>query len=267
MSAFLQLPSELYQLLFEYFNIIDILFFYKINVKFNRLIKDKYQKLSLEDVKYYLIKFGYLDLIIYHINRGYIFDLSHFYQAAECDRLDIVKYLYNHANNSRRNKSSQVLCCYAAGNGNLEMLKCFHSLGYPWHEWTSLQAAEYGHLECLQYMHQNKCKWYIYACHEAAKNGHLECLKYLHENGCPWDDQTAGWATCFGHMDCLKYIVTNHCPLSLTSISFAIQQDQLECVKYLVNNNCPYDIESLRIAEHCQANKCTEYLKLLLQTN
>ena len=49
------------------------------------------------------------------------------------------------------------VCMWAAGKGQLEILKWLRENDFPWNEETCARAALFGHLELLQWAHENGC--------------------------------------------------------------------------------------------------------------
>ena len=54
---------------------------------------------------------------------------------------------------------SDSLCMWAAGEGQLEILKWLHENDFPWDEERRARAALGGHLEVLQWLRANGCPW------------------------------------------------------------------------------------------------------------
>lgn len=245
-DGFLLLPTDLYRILFKYLTIVDIFLFSYINQKFNKLILHtspeiinvkNYAKLKI--IKKFmknLIKFGYLDMIIYYYSKGYKLPKNVYNIASKHGQLDIMKYV--HQNMKDEYHWDEVACDYAAFHGNVECLKYLHENGCPWWEFQLCWSAVCGgHLECLKYAHENGCKWSKAVCWYAAYNGQLECLKYAHENGCPWDKASCKIATNRGHLECLKYLHENGCPWD-SDITYDFSIYDQECLKYAVLNGC-----------------------------
>jgi hypothetical protein len=70
-----------------------------------------------------------------------------------------------------------ILCCTAAREGNLSVLKYLRSLGCAWDSGTCENAATNGHLDVIKWCRQNGCPWNIWICYYAAENGHLDVIQ------------------------------------------------------------------------------------------
>jgi hypothetical protein len=128
---------------------------------------------------------------------------------------------------------------YAAGNGNLELLQYFHSIGFTWDSYACEGAAENGHLDCLQYLHSNGCPWDGSTTLYSAMGGHLECLMYAHSNGCSlYANDTLEACVRHGHLACLQYLHNSGCNLNDNLPFIAASGGNIECLKYLHQNGC-----------------------------
>ena len=131
--------------------------------------------------------------------------------AARHGNLEMVKYCV--ANECPINV---LACTWAAGNGDLEVLKYLHEeVKAPWESCTACWAAGGGNLHILEYLVERKFdKYNEGACGCAAMNGHLDCLKYLHETvKAPWDYRAVREAHKNNHTECVQYLLDNNCPL------------------------------------------------------
>jgi hypothetical protein len=216
MGLFNRLPTELYYILFKYLTIIDIFLFTRINRKFNKLIllsrqeiiSDKnYAKLKIiKKFMKHLIRFGYLDLLIYYCSRGHNLPKNVYNVAAKRGQLAVMKYV--HQNMKNEYHWDESACYYAAAHGRLKCLKYLRDNGCPWWEFQLCWSAICGgDLECLKYAHENGCKWSKVVCWHAAFYGKLECLKYAVSHGCPWDKNAClEIAEKYGHRDVITWI-------------------------------------------------------------
>ena len=125
---------------------------------------------------------------------------------------------------------------YAAGNGNLDMIKYLHENGCLWDVQTCMRAANNNRLEVLKYLRENGCPWNEWTCCMAALNGHLDVLKWAHEIGCPWDDWTCRSAA---NLEILKYARENGCPWNGWVYRNAESKKDLGMLKYARDNDCP----------------------------
>ena len=161
------------------------------------------------------------------------------------------------------------LPAYAAGSGNLKLLKHAFENGCEPHEAIAYIAALRGHLDCLKYAHQVRCPLTSRVTAAAAGIGRLDILQYAHENGCPWDEKTIMAAAEAGNLPCLKYAWENGCktytsvwevttiaagngdlpmlkwaheagfPWDRNTTVLAACENQLDCLLYCLENGCP----------------------------
>ena len=96
-------------------------------------------------------------------------------------------------------------CSFAAGSGNVELVKWLREQGLPWSLYELLNgldcmnnAADEGRLDMVQYLLAQGCEWSADTCKNAAERGHLEVLQFLRSNQgpsgerkevCPWNAQ------------------------------------------------------------------------------
>jgi hypothetical protein len=112
-------------------------------------------------------------------------------------------------------------CAYAAGKGNLEMLKYLHEeVKAPWEPSNAAWAIANGHLHILEYLVERKYDKYHGkytqedVCMFAAIKGQLDCLKYLHETvKAPLSPGAVHYAYNYKYPECLQYLLDNNCPL------------------------------------------------------
>ncbi len=181
---FMQLPTELYHILFSYLTDIDIFLISLINKKINKLAPMRV-KTSHEKFMTNIIKHNYLDLLIYYHQKGYNLPLCGPSMAVMYNRLDILKYLCNvkskESENNARQWNDQLIYLASAFNA----VDCFRYLsdqGYPVHHHCMDVACEKGNLAIIKYLHSqghkldNSVRFCLMIC-----NGRLDCLKYVLE--------------------------------------------------------------------------------------
>lgn len=158
----------------------------------------KYFLISRNTVPYYSVKYGYLEVLKYMLE----------------------KYHY---------LKDETLCPLAAKNGHLDCLKYLHNKKYPWDGKTCAYASLNGHLNCLEYAHENGCEWYENTCSNAIMNGHLNCLMYAYDNKCPIEITSCLlWAS-----DNCKDIYKNGHPFDKKNFVSEEKKMQRECLIYI----------------------------------
>jgi hypothetical protein len=185
------------------------------------------------------------------------FKLSTMEHAKIC--FDEIKRHYYHP---------RILCCIAARQGNLAVLKYLRSIQCPWNHWTCAYAAENGHLDVIKWCRQNGCDWYGNTCAFAAKNGHLDVIQWCRQNGCDWDDHTCANAAENGHLDVIKWCHQNGCPWDRRTCANAAKNGHLDVIKWCRENGCYWDENTcanaaenghLDVIQWCRQKGCEWY--------
>jgi hypothetical protein len=137
------------------------------------------------------------------------------------------------------------MCPWAAGEGQLEILKWLRANDFPWGKQTCERAALGGHIEVLQWAHANGCPWNENTCACAAYGGHLGVLQWMCTNGCPWDKWTCANAASEGHLELLQWARVNGCPWDAVTCSNAAFCGHLEVLQWARANGCPWDKQTI----------------------
>ena len=132
------------------------------------------------------------------------------------------------------------VCMWAAGKGQLEILKWLRENDFPWNEETCARAALFGHLELLQWAHENGCPWKQNTCSATAEGRHLEVLQWARANGCPWDEWTCSDAAYGGHLEVLQWARANGCHWNEETCEYTAWEGHLKVLQWLRANDCPW---------------------------
>ena len=177
--------------------------------------------------------------------------------AAENGHLDVLKWLYAHANILPEDIGANE----AVRNEHLDVLEWLaqHNI-FPDIRGYNL-AAEKGHLDVLKWLAQYKFLPDYKGANNAAKNGHLDVLKWLYEqhnilpnkNGADstaengylnvlvWLDQHnilpsvsgANWAAMKGHLDILDWLEHKNILPNVRGANFAKERGKYEVTTWL----------------------------------
>jgi len=110
-------------------------------------------------------------------------------------------------------QNQEIFCSQVAYTNDLKLLRwAREEKECDWDYKTSYFAAGKGNLDMLKYCCENGCEVDERHCAGAAKNGNLACLEYLRSKNCPWDERTCQRAHEENNIDCLTYAVRNKCP-------------------------------------------------------
>ena len=160
------------------------------------------------DTMMYAAKSGYLELVLWLRDNGYVMDTR--------------------------------VCYSAAMNGHLVVLQWARNNGYSWNYLTCSSAAKGGHLEVLKWLQENDCPWEEDTCMHAARGGHLDVLQWARANGCPWDEWTCAYAAAGGHLDVLQWARANGCPWDNYYIQlFARNNNHQHIIDWALANGYP----------------------------
>jgi hypothetical protein len=158
----------------------------------------------------------------------------------------------------------QPFCSEVAQTNKLELLKwAREEKKCEWGDGTIQWAAGQGNLEMVKYCVVNGCPMDTDACSSAAVHGQLECLKYLHEEGkAPWDSHTAAWAAIYGHLHILKYLVERkYDKYTEYACVDAARNGHLDCLKFLHETaKAPWDFQAVQYAHENNQSECLQYL-------
>jgi hypothetical protein len=109
--------------------------------------------------------------------------------------------------------NQELFCATVALTNDLKLLRWVREeKECDWDCLTSYFAAGKGNLDILKYCCENGCEVDEGTCQTAAKKGHLACLEYLRSKNIPWDERVCKDAHENNHMDILTYAVKNKCP-------------------------------------------------------
>jgi hypothetical protein len=154
-----------------------------------------------------------------------------------------------------------ILCCTAARDGNLTVLKYLRSIQCSRDARTCANAAKNGHLDIIQWCRENGCPWDAKTCENTAKNGHLNVVIWCHQNGCPWDENTCASAAENGHLDVIQWCRRNGCPWDIRTCEYAAANGDIDVFKWCRQNGCPWDGRTCEALESAGYDDRMEFLK------
>ena len=147
-------------------------------------------------------------------------------------------------------KVGEEMCMYAAGDGDLRILKWLRQHGARWNEYTLMDAAACGHLDVMQYAIENGCPMNATVSYPTAEAGwmgydeddSLETLKFLHKHGCPFDAGTCSKAVLSGKLEKLVWLRSPpiNCPWDAGTTQNALYYCKWDMLKFALDNGCPY---------------------------
>ena len=102
----------------------------------------------------------------------------------------------------RKNEYGSSMAWFAAGYGQVELVKWLCGEGGFAMDEDVMGAAESGNLELVKWLRGEGCPWDASTCRCAVYEGHVEVLRWVREHGCPWDTYTRAKAAAeFGYTD------------------------------------------------------------------
>lgn len=184
----------------------------------------------------YVAEIGFLDGLKWYVAQGKYPDLSALHFSVSFRHIEIVRYLL-----SLEVETDDQLCSYAAGNGDLDMLKLLMEKGCLCDRGTFPQAASSGNLEMCKWLKERNIPWNEQVCAQAALEGHLELLQWLRREGCPWNEITPAFAARGGHLELLRWVMSNGCLWSARVYYEAASADNLHIMEFAYSRGCPWD--------------------------
>lgn len=165
--------------------------------------------------------------------------------AAKEGHLDILKWLKEIGCELSKNvfDSDKDPRYVAAKEGHLHILKWLKENGYMPNWYACSEAAYGGHLEVLKWFIDNGCSCDV--CYIAARGGQLHILKWARENGFEWNEYTCTIAAEKGHLEVLKWARENGCPWKKSVCSRAAEKGHLHVLKWAIENGCSYNYDKL----------------------
>jgi hypothetical protein len=176
--------------------------------------------------------------------------------AAPTGSLAKVKWLHK----EHRCELTSDVADYAAGSGNLAVLKYLHSEECEFGLDATYNAAAAGHIHVLEHL-QHCCPWNAEACNAAAAGGHLAALRFLREHQCPWDtEEIAVHAAESDSIPLMQYVVQQGAVLTAAVALTAVQYGHLALCKHLVAISAPVNVQACSSAARSGS---AELLRLL----
>jgi ankyrin repeat protein len=155
-------------------------------------------------------------------------------------RLEIIKYLYiiSLKNVLQNIKHANVIINEASGNGHLETIKYFYSLGKTEASQNGINwAASGGHLKIIKYLYNKTYKYDIERTEDgidlAAEEGHLEVVKYLYSQGVKGSNYGIDLAAINDDLRVVKYLYSQGVKGTKYGVDYSSRYGHLEVVKYL----------------------------------
>uniref|UniRef100_A0A6C0C8D8 Uncharacterized protein n=1 Tax=viral metagenome TaxID=1070528 RepID=A0A6C0C8D8_9ZZZZ len=142
----------------------------------------------------------------------------------------------------------------AAFNGNLEMLKYLHKIGYILNDIMEYAAA-CGHLHIIIWMREQGYRWNESVCFFTVERNHLNVLRWLRgfdrnmyglssneTEICPWNERVCYAAIEHDQPDILKFALENECKLDDNYLIHLTQGHEnieiLDCVNEHLKRTC-----------------------------
>jgi hypothetical protein len=160
-----------------------------------------------------------------------------------CEHVDCAKVIIwriAHSANMLSYKSMEDICCAAASQGYIKVLKFLHGNGFPLTTEVCVKAVAY--LDCIKYLHENNCKWDEKVFAAAAEFAPMNVMVYLHHNKCPWDNSACTAAAKRRDSRTLEFLRENSYSWDKNTCVYAAKYGRYNCLKYVHQNGCPMDI-------------------------
>ena len=172
----------------------------------------------------------YLDSLLMAYMEPNVVDLD---RILKTKRMDIMFHAL-----ARLRKDSEVTA-WAAGTGELILLRLVRRSGFEWHIKTCAAASQRGHLKCLQYAHENGCPWGANDLEYAAQYGHVHCIQNAHKQGLIWNVRVCATAAKYGQIECLRFAHEHGCGWNRDTVTAAAESSHMDCLRYALQHGCP----------------------------
>jgi len=142
-----------------------------------------------EDACTWAARGGHLKTLQYLVHNGCPFNEGIFAKAARGGHIPILEWAFAELIHVDEFSKPGFQTCMEAAGKDLETLKWLRSQDppCPWDERTCAYAAGNGNLEVLRYARGNGCPWDVETCLYAALGGHPDTLDWALDNGCLLD--------------------------------------------------------------------------------
>jgi ankyrin repeat protein len=132
---------------------------------------------------------GHIKILEYALDNNLPHNIDICMHAASNGRFDMLQLLLNKFGDepSVKDWNNKYLCAYAAGGGDLTILKWLIKNNYGVNNLVCMFAARFGHLDVLQWLRKHNYTWDDSVAIESAYGGHLEVLQWAIANGCSYN--------------------------------------------------------------------------------
>lgn len=161
------------------------------------------------------INLGHLDIVKWAVENNFTRNiLGAIESACESESIEVVKYLVNFCETSRKTRFvfSDICVQNAATKGRLDLLKyIFSSKKFKINVQEDMlkQGCESGNLEVVKFLEEQGYVWKVVP---AEFNNNLDLLIYSREKGAKWDPNVIYHAVRSVQLDIVKWAVLNGCP-------------------------------------------------------
>lgn len=142
---------------------------------------------------------------------------------------------------------------------SISLIKWAKESKCPWNEIICAYAAYNGQLEVLKWVREYNCPWNALTCQYAAMNGHLEILKWARQHNCPYNYLTCEVACKYGQLDIIKYLCENEPSTKYTNICkltceyMSKSDEHRKCLEYACKHE--YKNGQLVVAQYDESRK------------
>ena len=185
-----------------------------------------------------------------------------------CNKLDILsylieklpdniynnKYMYNHLNNSIKNKCfenaywliekgiqvDEDILISAIISENLNFVKFIHNKGIPITQYVIPVAAGIGNLEILEWLMANGGVCDENIVYSASRSGHLNILEWALKNNCPFDYNAYSRAASGNQLNVIKWLKEKNIPWNEYLLINAAEKRNWDIFKWAISNRAPF---------------------------
>lgn len=141
------------------------------------------------------------------------------------------------------------MCAYAAGLGELHVLRWLRKNGFFWDRRVLGYDAGLWCWDVLKWVHEEGwCSFDEELCASVARQGRMVVLEWLWDNGCPFGDRVVEEAAEGGHLEILKWLRKRGCPFKIDIGVIAAVCGYLDMLEWVENEGFHLGKHASRLA-------------------
>ena len=169
------------------------------------------------------------------------------------------RYLYSHRHD--RKYLTELAFRYAAGVGDINLVKYFIDEGVADLNPGMVSAAGGGHMDLVKYLISLGANNFNGAMSLAAYRGEMDMIKYLISLGATNFNRALSQAAYGGHIDLVKYLISLGAANLNSALLSAAEGGHMDVVKYLISLGATNFYDAMAAASYAGERDMIEFLK------